>query len=55
VLQCMLDSRAGYKRKLLIPLLSILKGGEEHSTKGSKLRTLLFIIYCVLNVGISSL
>ncbi|ODM86722.1 Ferric-chelate reductase 1, partial [Orchesella cincta] len=53
VLQCMLDSRAGYKRKLLIPLLSILKGGEEHSTKGSKLRTLLFIIYCVLNVGIS--
>ncbi|ODM89558.1 Ferric-chelate reductase 1 [Orchesella cincta] len=53
MLQCMLDKRAGYKRKLFIPLLSILKGGEEKSPKGSKLRTLLFIIYCVLNVGIS--
>ncbi|ODM96527.1 Ferric-chelate reductase 1 [Orchesella cincta] len=50
--QCMLDKHAGYTRPMVFPLLSILKGGEEKGTKGGKLRSLLFIIYCVINGGI---
>ncbi|ODM96533.1 hypothetical protein Ocin01_10148 [Orchesella cincta] len=48
-LQFVMDKGADYKRPMYFPLLPILKGGEEKSTRGSMLRSLLLIIYGVVN------
>jgi len=84
ILQLKIDKMNEFKRPMYFPLLSVLKGGEEHDTKvffpfsfhfvddnqiilkcivmrtfccfllkGSKLRMLLFIIYCTINVAIT--